>query len=269
MLPRTGFAGFAAFAVNAGSWTAATSRTAAARRHYKSGNEPPGFSSHAGGDEDGGRPLLRPHEEGADVRWASGSGGVDWKGRDLDERRDQALEFLFDVSKRQPIHDGLRAQAARNQQRLRMPLDDDEDPRDDPSATSVLMDSLGPAVDRAAEADEMLLGPGEVEAARASNRLIWETAEDLAGMDEGLVAESVANLSDADVRLLAEELYGEASASADMRRDKMLRSWFRLRHAAPRHAGFASLNKEERTEWSAWYLQDFSKASGGGGGGSA
>ena len=40
--------------------------------------------------------------------WGTGEMGYSWKYRYLTEQRERALAYLFDVSKRQPIHDALR-----------------------------------------------------------------------------------------------------------------------------------------------------------------
>jgi hypothetical protein len=197
--------------------------------------------------------LGEAHET-ADVRWGRGDGGLDWKTRDLSDRRDRAMEYLFDVAKRRPIHDGLRAQAALNERRLRMPVEAAEDVQD-ATATAVLMDSLRSAMDRD-DADGAELSTSEIDAARASNALLHDTARELGAMDEGLLADSVAHLSPDDVAMLAEELYGDASVSADARRAKLLREWFRLRRGGGAHLGYGSLQREERTAWHPWYLKD-------------
>jgi hypothetical protein len=205
-----------------------------------------------------GPTRVLEHSEPGPVRWGPGEGGQSWKARDLAERRDRAMEYLFDASKRQPLHDGLRQQARLNEQRLRMPLDRDEESRSDASATTVMTDVLETLIDREAEAEE-LLSSSEIAAAQSVNRLIHEVSEDLAaelGDEAGGGADSTLHLSAEEVALLSEELFGDASASAEGRRNKLLAEWFRLRRGSRRHMGYGTLQQEERREWHPWYLKD-------------
>lgn len=209
----------------------------------KSSQQPPGARPSPG--------LAERHESG-EVRWGRGDGGLEWKERELTDRRDRAMEFLFDVSKRRPIHDSLRAQAALNERRLRMPSEGTETVTD-ATATAVLMDSIQSIMERE-EMEAERLSDDDVRAARASNALLHDTVQELLDIgDEGAAGDSLAHLSAEDVHMLAEELFGDASASAEERRAKLLREWFKLRRGG--QAGYGALQREEQTMWNPFYLK--------------
>lgn len=59
-----------------------------------------------------------PDGVGADSRWADGHSGYQWKQRSLDEARGMAIDYMTNVSKRTPIHDGVRMKAKQSQAAL-------------------------------------------------------------------------------------------------------------------------------------------------------
>jgi hypothetical protein len=188
-------------------------------------------------------------------RWDNGSGGLHWKERHLTERRDRALEYMFDVTKRKPITDGLREQSLRNQDRLRLKNDEIGGAvnRDDTDASTVLLDTLTPGIEEALarERDARRLSRA---ADASANALLADTAFD--AMNEGFDELNTSFLSPDDATLLAEEIYGSASADAENRKEKIVREWFRLRRESPLHQGFQRVPTAERTQWSPWYLRD-------------
>jgi Cft2 family RNA processing exonuclease len=50
-----------------------------------------------------------------DSRWSDGNSGYNWKQRSLDEQRSLAIDYMFNVAKRTPIHDGVRMKAKQSQ----------------------------------------------------------------------------------------------------------------------------------------------------------
>jgi hypothetical protein len=75
--------------------------------------------------------------------WEDGDGGADWKARDLSERRDAAMDSLFNVGRRQLITDAARDRAKRNVERLRdLTLDPIEVKSCDDSALVESIDEL-------------------------------------------------------------------------------------------------------------------------------
>jgi hypothetical protein len=180
---------------------------------------------HSGSDDDG-------------TRWSRGDGGYDWKQRHLTEKRSLAMDFMFDVSKRTPIHDGVRLRAKHNEDRLRGvgPT------AADGSASQVLVDSLISSDDGVDDdADDV------------SDADISTNWEDM--ISEG-AGDSLRYLPARDVRALAAELYGEAAADSEERQGKMVAEWFKLRRDTSPYQGYTAMPKQERNAWSAWYLRD-------------
>lgn len=169
---------------------------------------------------------------------------------------------MYDVTRRRQIHDGMRHQAALNAHRLRMPTVDEER-RSDATGAAVLLDTMELLIDRE---DAETAGDGAPSSSSvtfdpegdAVNSAIFDTIDEIEA-DEGIGRDGLYHLSDEDVRLLAEELYGEASVSADTRREEILRGWFKLRRQSPQSASYASLPAEDRAEWNPWYLRDLQR----------
>jgi hypothetical protein len=175
----------------------------------------------------------------ASDRWEDGDAGYEWKRRHLDETRATATQFMSDVARRGPIHDGIRARARWNEDRLLRAPDDGK------GASSVMGEAIA------------LNDPTHEAQASASSR-----TGDMDGLWEALQAESNGDLLAAlryvpqsDINLLASEIYGSAAADAERRTDELLRSWFALRRSTGQLRSYASVPQEERNMWSAWYLR--------------
>lgn len=66
------------------------------------------------GEKKNNTPAYGYYDTG-DGRWCDGNSGYTWKQRSLDEQRSLAIDYMFNVAKRTPIHDGVRMKAKQSQ----------------------------------------------------------------------------------------------------------------------------------------------------------
>lgn len=179
-------------------------------------------------------------------RWEDGDAGESWKSRSLSEKRENALNFLFDVSRRRPLTEAMRKQAKRNEERLRMRTSSDPTetpPVDQAGASDTLVTALTP-----------LIHEGGDDAHDVDGGLDWADIETL--VSEGVEGTDVLrNIPQRDIEALFDELYGGVAADAQARQEKLLREWFRLRREQSDTRNFDGMPPEERKLWSAWYLR--------------
>lgn len=156
-------------------------------------------------------------------QWGDGNEGVEWKSRDLRERRAVAEEMLFNVGKRQLISDAVRLRSKQNVERF----------SSDRSAQSSIMNDVRP------EDSNLKLNFDSELVGGLQTILACEWSEEL-----------IKHVPLQDIEFLRGELY-EMPHTGD---ESSLRGWFNLRKHADN--SFGSLPAEERTPWSAWYLRD-------------
>lgn len=193
-------------------------------------------------------------------RWSAGESGYVWKQRALDESRGRAIEYLTNVQKRTPIHDGVRAKAQAAQKALLS--------RSPPSSASPSYrgGGDGSAADVLEEATQLVASSSANIGSGGGfdwDSLFYGDDEDglmLAGENEhegyGDVIKALDNIPASDIQMLCDELYDSASATSESNRDKVLRSWFKLRVKQAPHSNFASTVQEERNLFTPWYLKN-------------
>lgn len=204
-----------------------------------------------GAAEKGYSASFRPSSEfsGEGGMWDDGSAGFEWKQRHLSEKRDMALSYMTDISRRQPIHDAIRVRSRLNRDRLMKPLGaqglcEDRSVRPSTEMMDTLRISqdafLTPARSEGSKtlhdavrgsnsddlddmSDDLLSYPGSRPAGLSEerNRQITEDAQLEEELEELLADESVletlGNLPEEDLAELRHEFYGgapETSAGA-------------------------------------------------------
>ena len=256
---------------------------------------PPWLPLHAasrryGAWHDGGGGAVGASERGwhtTDSYNQQPSKGYEWKSRDLTDRRVTALTYMCDVSKRTPIHDGVRLRAKMNAQRLRnwntasigqprtlkrdgecasdaspgSPVDD----LDHSGASDALAISMRHSVEIPPPHTADTRQPTATGAEAAVQGLFddltslkEEGADSDDGAEEAAILRSLQGLPRRSIDELKDELLFGGRAASRREESQMLRDWFRLRNTQATSSMTRSFGRspEDRTFWSAWYLED-------------
>ena len=155
--------------------------------------------------------------------WGEGNDGHEWKARELNERRQMAIDMLYNVSRRKLLCDAARDRCKRNLSRLST------------------RETNG-------ELDNSLFGAQEPVVEKLSDDALVRELDDLLS-DEGSL-DTLEHIPLTELKFLREELY----AAALPKDDDVLKKWMKLRRNTEN--SFSSLPEEERNLWSAWYLRD-------------
>jgi hypothetical protein len=199
---------------------------------------------------------LRGCSTSSASRWSNGEPGYAWKQRALDESRDIAVEYLTNVSKRTPIHDGVRQKAQQAQRAL-------------------MGAPAGPLGEHGSSAAEILEEAARLAASSTTpggggvgfdwDALFYEAFgydDDAEGEAEGEgtgdLVRALDNIPASDIKMLTEELFDSASEQSKEHREKVLRAWFHLRAQRAPQTNFTSSMQagEERNLFTPWYLKN-------------
>mmetsp|Transcript_21817 Transcript_21817/g.33903 ORF Transcript_21817/g.33903 Transcript_21817/m.33903 type:complete len:220 (-) Transcript_21817:44-703(-) len=205
-------------------------------------------------------------------QWRDGEDGFAWKTRYLDEQRSRAQDFLFDVSKRQPIHDSIREYHKKTWNEHK-PVDSlrdalsqyDSDLRDHKLRAGSLGDFYASQQDDGKQKSLPDTDPEDVlskvvrakettERLRNDERSLFQT-DNYAAED---IVDTLSYLSKDDLALLVEEFYPKTHR-ARQTESELMKDVMRTRKTmSPKHS-YSKIPQQERTTWSPWYLRHLSK----------
>eukprot|EP00760_Papus_ankaliazontas_P000934 PhM_4_TR10320/c0_g1_i1/m.20013 len=211
-------------------------------------------------------------------QWRSGDVGQQWKQRYLDERRSRAHDYLFDITKRVPIHNSVRQHSEQSSSRLSHLhaeiVNYDPDLRDERlqggrgGHADVMHDVYRMEMQRQKLEDDM-----DDEDRKEAFRKHFGYDDDTfdvayGGGDDGEVDDeahgegnllnALDSLSSEDIALLMDEFYPKTyGASAE--ENEIMGSLLRVRKGLSESKSFAHLPEQERNTWSAWYLRHMAR----------
>ncbi|KNH04703.1 1A family penicillin-binding protein [Perkinsela sp. CCAP 1560/4] len=210
--------------------------------------------------------------------WTDGENGFDWKNRYLEEQRSRALDFLFDVSKRKPIHDSIREYHQKTWgestpvEGLHDKLSEyDPDLREQKRRAGVL-GKFYTATALEKDENSNLLPEPDVEdifstfmrgqaahdqfrKAESTDNSMPRPESDCGAED---VADTLAHLSKEDLDLIADEFYPKTTVSRTIEND-LMKDVLRCRKSMSPKYSYAKIPQQERTTWSPWYLRHLTK----------
>eukprot|EP00759_Apiculatamorpha_spiralis_P027214 PhF_6_TR30145/c0_g1_i1/m.44119 len=186
--------------------------------------------------------------------WRPGQGGYEWKTRYLEENRERAVSFMFDVTKR----DSLRRYAVSTPPTVLENLKSDLSEYDkDLDAQKLRGDEGGDAfyhlnqhmLRRASlEADLR----GDPSSSDHSNDHDHGGGEELA--EEWTGEDSLDHLTEEEINTLMEEFYPKSMHSS-AEEHKLMQEVLRTRKAMSTKLSYRTIPQQERNLWSAWYLR--------------
>ena len=212
--------------------------------------------------------------------WKDGENGFEWKHRYLSEQRSRAMDFLFDVSKRKPIHDSIR-DYHKIMWNESAPVDGlrdavheyDEDLREKKLRAGVMGDFYNASARTEKGADTKL---PENETEDIFGKIAYaQTVQAQSAIDEnkstgGLPSEPCSMedfhdtldfLSADDLELLADE-FRPKTTHTRINEQQLMNNVMRCRKTmSPKHS-YAKIPQQERTTWSPWYLRHLTQRDG-------
>ena len=217
-----------------------------------------------------GGPTWKSH-------WKDGEGGFEWKNRYLDEQRSRAMDFLFDVSKRKPIHDSIREyhnhlwNESAPVDGLRDAVHDyDPDLREQKMRAGVMGDlySASARADSDAqrslpenESEDIFSKIAHAQSIKAKS-FVEEAERDHTGgyapcgMED--FGDALEHLSGEDLELLADE-FCPKTTHVRMEEKKLMSDVMGCRRTMSPRLSYAKIPQQERTTWSPWYLRHVTK----------